>query len=43
VTAPDAWQKRGNCVGTYQTRVDDGVVSVLLPATRAQVEAEDRS
>jgi nitrite reductase (NADH) small subunit len=30
---------KGHCVGTYQTRVDDGVVSVLLPATRAQVEA----
>ena len=30
---------KGHCVGTYQTRVDDGVVSVLLPATRAKEEA----
>jgi nitrite reductase (NADH) small subunit len=29
-----------HCVGTYQTKVDDGVVSVLMPsATRAHVEA----
>ena len=30
---------RDHCVGTYQTKVDDGVVSVLLPAAQAQVEA----
>jgi nitrite reductase (NADH) small subunit len=29
---------KGHCVGTYATKVDDGVVSVLMPA-RAQVEA----
>jgi nitrite reductase (NADH) small subunit len=28
----------GHCVGTYATKVEDGVVSVLMPA-RAQVEA----
>jgi len=30
---------KGHCVGTYATKVADGVVSVLLPAARAQVEA----
>ena len=30
---------KGHCVGTYATRVDDGVVSVLLPAARAEEEA----
>ena len=30
---------KGHCVGTYATKVDDGVVSVLLPATRAKEEA----
>ncbi len=30
---------KGHCVGTYATKVDDGVVSVLLPAARAHVEA----
>ena len=30
-----------HCVGTYQTKVDDGVVSVLIPtATRAQARVE---
>jgi nitrite reductase (NADH) small subunit len=29
---------KGHCVGTYATKVEDGVVSVLMPA-RAQVEA----
>jgi nitrite reductase (NADH) small subunit len=28
-----------HCVGTYQTRVEDGVVSVLMPGMRARVEA----
>ena len=30
---------REHCVGTYQTRVDEGVVSVLVPGARAHVEA----
>jgi len=30
---------KGHCVGTYATKVDDGVVSVLLPAARAEEEA----
>jgi nitrite reductase (NADH) small subunit len=31
---------RDHCVGTYQTRVDDGVVSILIPsATRVHEEA----
>ena len=30
---------KGHCVGTYATKVDDGVVSVLLPAASAHVEA----
>jgi nitrite reductase (NADH) small subunit len=30
---------KGHCVGTYATKVDDGVVSVLLPASRAKAEA----
>jgi hypothetical protein len=30
---------KGHCVSTYATRVEDGVVSVQLPATHAQVEA----
>lgn len=30
---------KGHYVGTYATKVNDGVVSVLLPATRARVEA----
>lgn len=30
---------KGHCVGTYETKVDDGVVSVRLPLTRAEVEA----
>ena len=30
---------KGHCVGTYATKVDDGVVSVLLPATRAKEQA----
>ena len=30
---------KGHCVGTYATRVDEGVVSVLLPASRAKAEA----
>ena len=30
---------KGHCVGTYETKVDDGVVSVRLPLTRAQEEA----
>jgi len=30
---------KGHCVGTYATKVDDGVVSVLLPASRAKKEA----
>jgi nitrite reductase/ring-hydroxylating ferredoxin subunit len=32
-------QGREHCVGTYETRVDDGVVSVLVPGARAHVEA----
>jgi nitrite reductase (NADH) small subunit len=30
---------KGHCVGTYATKVDDGVVSVRLPAARAEEEA----
>jgi len=30
---------KGHCVGTYETKVDDGVVSVRLPLTQAEVEA----
>lgn len=30
---------KGHCVGTYPTKVEDGVVSVQLPAARAHVEA----
>jgi nitrite reductase (NADH) small subunit len=30
---------KDHCVGTYQTKVDDGVVSVLIPGARAHVEA----
>ena len=30
---------KGHCVGTYATKVDDGVVSVLLPAARAEEAA----
>ena len=30
---------KGHCVGTYATRVEDGVVSVQLPAARAEEEA----
>ena len=30
---------KGHCVGTYATRVEDGVVSVQLPAERAKKEA----
>ena len=30
---------KGHCVGTYPTKVEDGVVSVQLPAARSHVEA----
>ena len=29
----------GHCVGTYPTKVEDGVVSIQLPAAQARVEA----